>query len=73
MFREDTKHGGVPKDAIPYFKMSEFVSSIKSHFNKKVDLILIDLRNFDKNQVTEVMDYINKNHAKDVDRLIILK
>ncbi len=71
--RKTFDHLGIPKEALSSFKMSEFKKSITSHFNKSVDFILLDVRFFNKAQKTEIFEYIDKTHLKDINRLITLE
>lgn len=65
---------GIPANqkAINNFNLKSFTESVKEHFNKSVDFILLDGRNMTPQQRKDVMKYIKQNHSKENSRLITI-
>jgi len=54
---------GFPASALPHVKVSEFTKSIKKHFLKSIDYIVVDIRGLSAAKQTEIKAYIAANHA----------
>ena len=54
---------GFPAKAIPHVKVSQFTNSIKDHFLKSIDYIVVDIRGLSTTQQADIKAYIAANHA----------
>jgi RHS repeat-associated protein len=63
---------GVPLEAASKFKMSQFKNSIDAHFRKAVDFVGLDVRNVNKEQQKEILNYIHDNYSNQLNRLFII-
>jgi hypothetical protein len=54
---------GFPAKAIPHVKVNEFTSSIKDHFLKSIDYIVVDIRGLKPQQQADIKAYIAAKHA----------
>ena len=54
---------GFPAKAIPHVKVSKFTNSIKDHFLKSIDYIVVDIRGLTTTQKNDIKAYIAANHS----------